>query len=79
MVVDLSELDLVAEAGGMPQGSPPRQAGEDRGAPRRGDSPRRDGGISPSQEDRAAREHLEERVQADEGRGQDVDEVAQER
>ena len=76
MVVDVSVLDPVAEAGGVPQGSPPRRAGEDRGTAREGGQ-RRDGGVSPSQEDEAAREHTERQVQADEGRGQDVDEVSE--
>lgn len=76
MVVDVSVLDPVAEAGGVPQESPPRQGGEDRGQPRQGGE-RRDGGASPSQEDQAAREHTEQRVQGGEGRGQDVAEVSE--
>jgi hypothetical protein len=55
---------MVAEAGGVPEGSPPRQAGEDRGRPRQ-DGVRRDGGAVPSQEEEAAREQTE-RVQVDE-------------
>lgn len=65
MAVELSELLLVAEAGGIPQGSPPHQAGEDR-ATAREPGGRRDGGAeAPAQDE-------EERVQAEEGRGQEV-------
>jgi hypothetical protein len=67
---------LVAEAGGVPQGSPPHQAGEDRGTPREGAS-RRDGGVeAPPPEEADTREEAERRVQAGEGRGQDVSEKA---
>lgn len=76
-MLDLHVPAPVAEAGGIPQGSPPRQAGEDRGTPREG-AERRDGGLSPSPEEQAAREQTEERVQADEGRGADVAEQRRE-
>lgn len=68
MVVDVSELDLVAEAGGIPQESPPHQAGEDRGRPRE-EGGRRDGGVQRPEEN-GSREEAARRVQSDEGRGQ---------
>jgi len=70
MAVEVAEL-LVAEAGGVPQGSPPHQAGEDRGAPRPGET-RRDGGTDAAPEDAESHEDAARRVQADEGRGQEV-------
>lgn len=65
---------LVAEAGGVPQGSPPHQAGEDRGTPREG-ATRRDGGPDAEPPEEAdTHEETARRVQAGEGRGQDVNE-----
>jgi hypothetical protein len=70
----LPELQLVAEAGGIPQGSPPHQAGEDRGKPREG-AARRDGGVeAPPPEETESPDETARRVQAGEGRGQDVNE-----
>jgi hypothetical protein len=63
---------IVAEAGGIPQGSPPHQAGEDRGTAREGGT-RRDGGIeAPSPEEADSHDETARRVQAGEGRGQEV-------
>jgi hypothetical protein len=71
MAVEVAEMLVVAEAGGVPQGSPPHQAGEDRGTARPGET-RRDGGAEAPAEDAASREDADRRVQADEGRGQEV-------
>ncbi len=71
MAVEISELLLVAEAGGIPQGSPPHQAGEDRATPREPGG-RRDGGVEAPAEDAASHGETSRRVQADEGRGQEV-------
>jgi len=69
---DVLLLQPTSEAGGIPQGSPPHQAGEDRAQPREGGT-RRDGGTeTPSESDAGGRPQTAERVQADEGRGQDV-------
>ena len=72
MAVEVSELLLVAEAGGIPQGSPPHQAGEDR-ATSREPGGRRDGGAEPPAEEADSHADAARRVQADEGRGQEVE------
>jgi hypothetical protein len=64
-------MHVVNEAGGIPQGSPPHQAGEDRGTVREGGT-RRDGGTEPPAEEAGSHEETARRVQADEGRGQEV-------
>ena len=69
MAVEVSELLLVAGAGGVPQGSPPHQAGEDRGTPREPGG-RRDGGAERPAEEADSHEETARRVQADEGRGE---------
>jgi hypothetical protein len=74
MAVEVSELLLVAEAGGVPQGSPPHQAGEDR-ATAREPGGRRDGGVEPPAEEADSHADTARRVQADEGRGQEVHEA----
>jgi hypothetical protein len=75
MVVQvLPELAPVAESFGIPQGSPPHQAGEDRGRPREG-AHRRDGGVeAPPPEEAESPGETARRVQTGEGRGQDVNE-----
>jgi hypothetical protein len=68
-------MQVVDEAGGIPQSSPPHQAGEDRGTVlERGT--RSDGGTEPPAEDAGSHDEAARRVQADEGRGQETDQPA---
>jgi hypothetical protein len=70
MVVDICPAPT-DEAGGVPQGSPPHQAGEDRATPREGHT-RRDGGDDTAPEEGGSHDEVARRVQGGEGRGQEV-------
>jgi hypothetical protein len=67
MAVDTAVVAGV-EAGDVPEGSPPRQAGEDRGTPRPG-STRRDGGQEAAPEHAGGPGSTERRDETGEGRG----------